>query len=362
MARPLNQLISGDNAKKKRTRIVWSNDCELAFQKLKELCSDTPCLAYPDYRKSFKLYTDSSERGLGAVLSQIKEDNLECPIAFASRTISKSECNYDAHKLEFLALKWAVTDRFHEYLYGGSFDVYTDNNPLTYVLSTAKLDAIGQRWVASLAPYNFSLHYNPGRRNTVADSLSRIPWENLFYQESLDFNVVKAVINKGEANTSACVEPDLLEEHLTLQVHQLVDNLAGKMMKTQWKAEQDNDPEIKLVVDLVKQNKHLQYQVQKSDPAGSKILLRFRDNLQLVDSLLYRKWVYRETITFLQFVLPSVFRKKTILACHDHFGHLGIDKTLILLQERFFRPKMNEDVRMHIRSCDHCLRFKQTPE
>ena len=196
IARPLNQLISGDNAKKKRTRIVWSDDCESAFLKLKELCSDTPCLAYPDYEKSFKLYTDASESGLGAVLSQIKEDNLERPITFASRTLSKSERNYDAHKLEFLALKWAVTDRFHEYLYGGSFDVYTDNNPLMYILSTAKLDAIGQRWVASLAPYNFSLHYNPGRQNTVADSLSRIPWENLFYQNSLDFNVVKAVIDK----------------------------------------------------------------------------------------------------------------------------------------------------------------------
>ena len=65
-------------------------------------------------------------------------------IAFASRTLSKSERNYDAHKLEFLALKWAVTEKFHEYLYGGNFDVYTDNNPLTYVLTTAKLDATGQ--------------------------------------------------------------------------------------------------------------------------------------------------------------------------------------------------------------------------
>ena len=168
IARPLNQLISGDNAKRKRTKIVWTEECKIAFVKLKELCSDTPCLAYPDYTKSFKLYTDASESGLGVVLLQIKQDNLERPVAFASRTLSKSEWNYDAHKLEFLALRWAVTDHFHEYLYGGSFNVYTDNNPLTYVLSTAKLDVIGQRWVASLAPYNFSLHYNPGRQNVVA--------------------------------------------------------------------------------------------------------------------------------------------------------------------------------------------------
>ena len=125
-------------------KIVWTDECEEAFQKLKQLHSDTPCLAYPDYEKSFKLYTDTSESGLGAVLAQIKEDNVERPIAYVIRTLSKSECNYDTHKLEFLALKWAITDCFHEYLYGGSFNIYMDNNPLTYVLSSAKLDAIGQ--------------------------------------------------------------------------------------------------------------------------------------------------------------------------------------------------------------------------
>ena len=111
---------------------------------MKELCSNTPVLAYPDYRQKFKLYTDASEIGLGAVLTQIKEDNLERPIAYTSRTLSKSEHNYNAHKLEFLALKWAITDRFHEYLYGGTFDVYTDNNPLTYILTSAKLDTVDQ--------------------------------------------------------------------------------------------------------------------------------------------------------------------------------------------------------------------------
>ena len=211
-----------------------------------------------------------------------------------------------------------------------------DNNPLTYVLSSAKLDAIGQHWVASLAPYNFSLHYNLGRQNVIADSLSRIPWKNLFYQDSLDFNVVKAVIDKGEVNTTACIEPDVLEEKLVLQVHQLVDSLAGKMMKQQWKNEQESDSEIVPVLNLVKQNKHLQYQIQKTDKACSKIWLRFRDNLHLVDGLLYQKWVYKEEMVYLQFVLPKTFHKKTILACHDQFGHLGIDKMLVLVQEQFF--------------------------
>ena len=152
VARPLHDLASGKNAKKKNSSVEWTTDCEVAFHKLKELCSSTPVLAYADYKQKFKLYTDASENGLGAVLTQFKDDNLERLVAYASRTLSKSERNYDAHKLEFLALKWAITDRFHKYLYGGTFDVYTDNNPLTYILTSTKLDAVGQCWVVLWGP------------------------------------------------------------------------------------------------------------------------------------------------------------------------------------------------------------------
>ena len=75
--------------------------------------------------------------------------------------VSKTEKNYSTHKLEFL--------------YGGEFEVYTDNNPLTYVLTTAKLDATGQRWIASFTNYNFSICYGSGKSNIDADALSRIP-------------------------------------------------------------------------------------------------------------------------------------------------------------------------------------------
>ena len=72
------------------------------------LCIETPTLAYADYSKPFHLQTDASEKGLGAVLYQKQDDGTTRVIAYASRTLSKSEKNYDAHKLEFLALKWAV--------------------------------------------------------------------------------------------------------------------------------------------------------------------------------------------------------------------------------------------------------------
>ena len=124
------------------------------------------------------MHTDASENGLGALLYQKQDDGTDHVIAYASCTLLKFEKNYDAHKLEFLALQWSVTERFHDYLYGGEFEVYTDNNPLTYILTTAKLDATGQRWVASLANYNFKIFYRSGKLNVEADALSRIPWEN----------------------------------------------------------------------------------------------------------------------------------------------------------------------------------------
>ncbi len=124
----------------------------------------------------FILITDVSFDRLGSTLYQKQMDGIEKPVAYASRGLSDPELRYDTHKLEFLALKWSVTDQFHEYLYGGAeFEVHTDNNPLTYILMTAKLDATGQWWIAALGAYNFSLHYIKGKENVVADALSRIP-------------------------------------------------------------------------------------------------------------------------------------------------------------------------------------------
>ena len=92
-------------------------------------------------------------------------------ISYASRGVSKSEGNYPAHRLEFLALKWAVTEKFHDYLYGNTFTVYTDNNPLTYILTSAKLHDTGHRWLAPLASSNFDIVYRSGLNNADTDGL-----------------------------------------------------------------------------------------------------------------------------------------------------------------------------------------------
>ena len=132
-------------------------------------------MAYANYSKPFKLHTDACNLGLGTVLYQTDEYSLDKVIIHASRTLSKSDRSYPAYKLVFLALKWTISDHFHEYLYGGNFDVYTDNNPLTYILTLAKLDAVGQCWVATLGNYNFKLYYKTGTSNVKIDALSQIP-------------------------------------------------------------------------------------------------------------------------------------------------------------------------------------------
>ena len=109
------------------------------------------------------------------MLHQKDNEGHQRVIAYASRSLSHTEHNYPAHKLEFLAVKWAITDIFHEYLYGSQFDVYTDNSPLTYILTSAKLDTTGQRWVAFLTNYDLRIFYKTSKTNMETDALSHIP-------------------------------------------------------------------------------------------------------------------------------------------------------------------------------------------
>lgn len=120
-------------------KLSWTNDhhailCDLIDR----------VMAYPDFSLPYVLHTDASSTGLGGVLYQ-EQGGLRV-IAFASRTLTAAEKNCHSTKLEFLALKWSVTDRFRHYLqYASRFTIYTDNNPLTYILTTARLNATGQR-------------------------------------------------------------------------------------------------------------------------------------------------------------------------------------------------------------------------
>ena len=129
VAWPLHELTLCKNAGRKKAAIMWNSRCQQAFNDLKRLCTRAPILVYADFTKPFKLHTDACGTGLVVVLYQIWEDSTEAVIAYVSRSLSKAESHDPAHKLEFLALKWAVVEKFPEYLYGSTFDVYTNNNP-----------------------------------------------------------------------------------------------------------------------------------------------------------------------------------------------------------------------------------------
>lgn len=152
----------------------WDEECEKAFETLKASLTEAPVLAIANLKLPYVPHVDASTEGLGGVLYQDQGEGLR-PVAFVSRSLSPSKKNYSTHKLEFLALKWAVTTILHDYLYGAKFEVHTDNNPLSYVLRTAKLDAAGHRWFRGLSTYDFSLKYRSGKQNVDADALSWRP-------------------------------------------------------------------------------------------------------------------------------------------------------------------------------------------
>ena len=105
VAQPLHELTLGENAGKKKAAIQWNSKCQQAFDDLKRLCITTPILAYVDFTQPFKCHTDACGSGLGAVLYQTHENGTDDVTAYASRSLSKAESHYPAHKLEFLTLK-----------------------------------------------------------------------------------------------------------------------------------------------------------------------------------------------------------------------------------------------------------------
>ena len=211
IAAPLYNLTSSDNKDKKSEHVDLSQEALKAFDHLKAACLQASILAFPDFYKPFLLETNTSGRGLGAVLSQKQADGRYHPIAYTSCVMSETKQRYHSNKQEFLALKWVVTEQLNEYLspYGknrNEFVVHTDNNPLTYIFSSANLDAAGQCWVARLASYNFCLEYQKGKDNTVANFLSqmneRLPEEEVQeYLNKIPYPGVKAVLDNATARS-----------------------------------------------------------------------------------------------------------------------------------------------------------------
>ena len=154
ISQTLSEYLAREGASKMSEWVSLTEEAMKAFETLKQACMTAPVLVFADYTKLFLLETDASKDWLGAVLSQKQADRQYHPIAYGSRALMPHK-NYHSTKLEFLALKWAVTEHFKEYLPYQSFVVWMDNNPFTYIMSTPNLDAMGHQWVGALEWFNF---------------------------------------------------------------------------------------------------------------------------------------------------------------------------------------------------------------
>ena len=358
IAAPLYDLTSGDNKDKKLEHVDLSPEALEAFDRLKIACLQASIPAFPDFDKPFLLEMDTSRKGLGAVLSQKQADGWYHPITYASCVMNETEQRYHSNKQKFLALKWAITEQFHKYLspYGknrNKFVVCTDNNPLTYIFSSANLDAAGQHWVARLASYNFSLEYQKGKDNTVADFLSRmnerLPEEEVQeYLNKIPYPGVKAVLDNAimpieeHAEQGVRLTPDCQDVCQEETVGARPARLATTNV-TDWKQEQKEDPVLYQVVN------HLRAPRETFKAAPHKVLdkkataayVKVKEQLLINNGLLYHKTQQgpADEIVF-QFVVPQRHRSTTLDGCHREAAHQGQCRSTTFMQERFWWPGM----------------------
>ena len=147
-----------------------------------------------------------------------------------------------------------------------------------------------------------------------------------------------------------------------IQKSMVVDS-SPNVTHNDWIREQSEDSDTNLVVELLKSDKLKKYVAREMDSSGIQVLLKYHKDLFLKNGLLYQRVSLKNHQgPVSQFVLPKSFICKVILACHDDNDHLGMERTLGLLQERVFWPKMADYVCIHICTCDRCLRFKQPQE
>lgn len=377
-AAPLHQLtaeISQKGTKKKGviTSERWEGECQRAFDDLRAALTSAPVLAYPDYTKPFIVETDASDKGLGAVLSQ-KQDGKLRVISYASRGLRGAERNmknYSSMKLELLALKWAVAEKFREYLLSSEFVVYTDNNPLTYLQSKSKLKAVEQRWAAELASFNFKIEYRAGKHNTNADALSRIRW-NLSGESDAGTD---AAGNTNHVNEMLATVADTTRIPERVQLGLLKDairvdelGVAGpadecaeqatslpSISRDQLAALQQKDAAVarlKYFLDLGRKPSRAE---RKQETREALQLVSFLDDITEKDGVLYRTVRHSDGQPKQLLVTPTAMRSKVMEAAHNDFGHQSPERTEQVVRRRCWWPGMHAEVKRWVSECERCV-------
>ena len=348
---------SQKKAYNKRKVIVWNAELQALVDDVIGTLQSPEIMAYPDFESPFVLHTDASAVGLGAVLYQKQgEEKLNRVISYASRTLSNAERNYFLHsgKLEFLALKWAVTEKFADYLgHGATSTIYTDNNPLTYVMTSAKLNATGMRWVSDLASFNFVLKYRPGKENGDADGLSRNPLPNDIdtlereCTETCDQKVLGTILSGPSIADCYALSADILK----FPGGEMQD---APFSSTDMQNAQMEDAVVSPVYQAVVLGSRPSRREWQTMSNRCKLLFRQWKKLAIIDGVLVRN-----TQKNVQIILPEKMHSLVFVELHQKMGHLGLERVLDLARRRFFWPHMASDIDSYIKNKCPCVITKK---
>ena len=333
IASPLHKLTE------RSAEFKWTNECQDAFNELRRRLTTAPILIHPDFSKTFILDTDASDQGIGAVLSQAGPDGTEHVIAYASRLLSKSERRYCVTRRELLAVVF-FTNHFRPYLLGKQFVLRTDHGSLVWLQNFKEPEGQLARWLEKLQEYHFLIRHRQGKKHCNADALSRIPCQQCGRQSHRDCEEIQALQTTTTKDKGQFLARKGSED---LRKAQLEDHSVGTVLRAKEKNSRPLPEEI------------------KSGSIETRKLFQIWDQLVIKDELLCRQFETPDgSSSHLQLVVPRTLRKEILEEIHGGAtgGHLGEEKTLKRLKERYYWPGHWTDVQTWCKKCHACAARK----